>query len=281
MMDSRKEYWFKAMEAIKEDENETREVYEEKMYNLARYLYNQLNLQSLYRYRSDANFNRDRKIFKKDQVWFAPLNKQNDPFECSINADTIGKQNREEINPWTFLTLGYLIQDGADYFKQEWERECREYPVACLSESKDIVSMWAHYANNHQGYCVEYPVLDIFNQFHYGMLPVMYQQEMPRLSDILQIQSLSREAGSVYLVSQSISTKAKCWESEREWRVIRAKEAEGPSDFPKPTAVYLGCRAEKAFIEEMKEICKEKNIPVYQIQKSKTEYTFEPILLQK
>ena len=30
--------------------------------------------------------------------------------------------------------------------------------MSCLSESEDPLLIWAHYANNHYGLCVEYPI---------------------------------------------------------------------------------------------------------------------------
>lgn len=49
--------------------------------------------------------------------------------------------------------------------------------ISCLSESDDSLLMWAHYANNHCGICVEYELLEINRQLGFSPVPIIYSDD--------------------------------------------------------------------------------------------------------
>lgn len=83
--------------------------------------------------------------------------------------------------------------------------------------------MWAHYANNHRGYCVEY-CFGEQTMLAQEASSVIYSGTMPSLS----IADLAPQ-NSVRTVEMLWRTKAACWKYEREWRALAP---EGNKSYP-------------------------------------------------
>lgn len=82
---------------------------------------------------------------ENEMIWFASPEKQNDPYEFKgIYWD----DNK-------LLQIG-IPQQSIEYTKELLFK--RILLAAFTSNVSDNLSMWAHYANNHHGYCVKYKV---------------------------------------------------------------------------------------------------------------------------
>ncbi len=82
---------------------------------------------------------------ENDMIWFASPEKQNDPYEFKgiyWNDDKLLQVGvpQESIEHTKELLFGHILL------------------AAFTSNMGDNLSMWAHYANNHHGYCVKYKV---------------------------------------------------------------------------------------------------------------------------
>lgn len=93
----------------------------------------------------------------------------------------------------------------------------------CFSESADSTLMWSHYANNNRGICVAYNFESITGHpFYYSLFPVAYT-DMP--IDVYDFVHEYKGTYSVELgVVASALNKAKCWEYEKEWRLLVLNE---------------------------------------------------------
>ena len=96
--------------------------------------------------------------------------------------------------------------------------------VSCLSESKDSLLMWAHYANNHRGFCVEYDLLEINRSLRFTAVPVIYSEEKTCF-DFFDPQSIGKDTWKLFI--QSLTSKSPEWRYEKEWRIIRDQGACG------------------------------------------------------
>ena len=96
--------------------------------------------------------------------------------------------------------------------------------------------LWAHYANSHKGFCIEYDLdillknhssqFDIKNQIH-----VVYKNERPEVS----------ESDSLFDVQSKVfGTKSLAWEYENEVRLVFLTEGEKPIPPEAITAIYFG-----------------------------------------
>lgn len=259
-MASREEYWDLALKILFIEEQKSQVEYLECLNGLASYLYGGLNINKLYRYRPGdwAKWERDRPLFKEDRIWLQPMDKQNDPFEYSfsMNLNNVG-----EISS----------------IKQQFNAFASKLSIACFCEKKDNILMWSHYADSHQGYCIEYPTIPILEEFQWSLLPVIYQEQIPCVSDVSS-EKIDNGLWPYFIALKSISSKASLWKPEQEWRVIRKLESGGEAvNFPKPTAVYLGCKICAQLESELKAICHNKNIPVFKMQKDAIAYKLNQI----
>lgn len=60
--------------------------------------------------------------------------------------------------------------------------------IACFSEDVRSILMWSHYAENHTGFCLEYPVINInqlsdYKNYH-GLYPVQYNNKLADQTDV-------------------------------------------------------------------------------------------------
>lgn len=242
------EYLQCALQALRLEELGHEEQYKVKIYDLYR-LSQSMNVKFLYRYRPD-DWERDKELFENNEIWLSPMSKQNDPFEFSLSSKVY------DINVENFILQAFM-----DYKNK--------LSIACFSESNDNILMWAHYANNHKGYCIEYSMRDILEKCQCYVLPVLYQKTKPLIEEALASSSLS----SYLLVFKIITTKSLCWEYEREWRFIKNIGVHGGKDlFPGPTAVYLGCKTERILEDELYAACERKNISLFKMQEDRDEY---------
>ncbi len=193
--DEKKNYRNLAIELFAIQEKLDQGTYEEAFDNLARHFVHTLPQLKLYRYRSNLNWRYSLPIIERNTVYLCPLEKQNDPFEFAFNDDF-----GEIVKRVPILREGrnFNILSSASHFQDALKNLCKELnlykkkiSVACFSEEKDNILLWAHYANNHKGICIEYSALDLLQLFQCFLLPVIYQKDLPTLSSIMEINSLS------------------------------------------------------------------------------------------
>ena len=140
--------------------------------------------------------------------------------------------------------------------------------MTCLTETNNNTLMWSHYANNHEGICVEYD-LKLLQTDSLGvckhLFPVVYSATRPinrNIHSLIENHGVLKKAideRCVYEGDEMLDdilpmflTKGMEWKYEREWRIIYTKKQmydideevlySGNIHFPCVTAVYLGYR---------------------------------------
>lgn len=136
------------------------------------------------------------------------------------------------------------------------------YKIASFSETKKSIPMWAYYANQHEGLCLEYDVSHLDNseknkELREAFCKVHYSNFRPK--DLFS--------------DYSLVVKSTEWSHEHEWRLICKNETDFIS-VPCLTGVYLGMRFDYKKIEDVVEAIKSKarNINLYICQPNSTEY---------
>ena len=112
-------------------------------------------------------------------LWFSKPGNFNDPFDCDINFNIKGVNEKsikalfDIAREWNldkkafdeqYLNEGQINekfkQDAIDRAIQATNKVKKEnwmhIGVACFSEANDNILMWSHYANNHEGFCLEF-----------------------------------------------------------------------------------------------------------------------------
>jgi Protein of unknown function (DUF2971) len=203
-------------------------------------------------------------FFAAKKLWFSALRDYNDPFDALPRFDAMleSQKQREIMKAYAFLPPGV----PCDYksFKREMDpgasdpysdapeavankyRELVSYfiRVVCFSEKSDDLLMWAHYAESHKGFVVEFhPRHRLFADDEFG--PVDYQDQRPQVED--------RHQGEEELGRMLFRKSRVDWGYEEEWRFVKSvntlllgKRRDGREkhylDFPPDLvkAVYFG-----------------------------------------
>lgn len=124
--------------------------------------------------------------------------------------------------------------------------------------------MWAHYARNYNGYCIEYDVTKIKDYMIYNLYPVLYEKEYIDITE-----SLINYNKNTGLICNLI--KAKEWKYEKEWRIVEYRE--NPFYFKKALkVVYLGKNCAQKIKEDILQWAKNDGKEVYVVEASGTKY---------
>lgn len=206
-------------------------------------------LDHLYRYRSlrGEGFGRLYDVTVRSELFFSSYAKLNDPFDGGVWPTPEGTE-QEKRAFWerrvregvaTQAQVDHLItlspDDERKLMRDRIGEEVATYGVSCLSEIPDDLPMWAYYADSHMGICLRFRVPSLVGWDDSMLMPLTYLVDYPafafyRVSGFRRTQLL-------------VAMKAKVWEHEREWRIVRHAGL-GPVQFD-PGAldgVILGCR---------------------------------------
>ncbi len=146
------------------------------------------------------------------------------------------------------------------------------YNVCCFSASGTTDVMWSLYSDSHKGFCIQYDFksLGITNEDVQLLLPVIYVD-----SPHIQMDDFDSADGSLLMYAMSL--KGTSWANEQEWRrFYPCTEKPNPEKMPKPVGIYLGTRCTKQNKEQMMEICKNKEIPLFQMTLKSFDSTITP-----
>jgi hypothetical protein len=226
----------------------------------------------LYRYRApsdlksgeaeDGSPSRFEQFLTTDQVWASNPTQFNDPYDCRQTYDFAASPEEWEkrVDHGIVGALaGYLgaagklprysdqletlradlkkeakyndpaVQAGMGNLVQEFLDKAR---VLCLCETQTNPRLWAHYADGHRGFCLEFDTS--MKPFH--AYRVRYTQDYPKLG----INATPDQCLRTFLL-----TKSELWKDEEEWRCVDIKG--GPAQWPISTkalkAVIFGTRA--------------------------------------
>lgn len=183
-------------------------------------------------------------ILERGLMCFTPPTYFNDPFEMSPQvipvrhrshikhqAEDYVRESRERLNRRFGQHLGRrerrkklaefkkgmakAIKDASVEFACEAQdavlpNVANRYGVLCLTAVPDSLLMWAHYAQGHRGFVIE------FDADHPSFATELGEPEVVRYSVRRSVYDLEREVPPDFYLSKSIE-----WAYEKEWRVVR------------------------------------------------------------
>lgn len=248
----------------------------------------------LYKYHSldnDIRLNElklDTLLSKK--VFMSDAEMLNDPF------DSKGFFYRaSELNKYERLAEygGKLIDDFSKFQKV----------TALTANGVSSMPMWAHYANNHCGYCVSYDMQDKENiQLSSCTFPVQYTTERIDVTDLMLNQAriihdamnkhqqtneniiMLNDLSLVIMPCLFCNIKHSSWSYENEFRCTTGATAEGmPYTAAIPNAIYIGMKCMQTYRERLIEISKSLGIPAYlmDFDEYDTNYNIVPKLVSE
>lgn len=207
-------------------------------------------LQSLYRFRplNDDALKWAERTFTEGELYFSSPDQLNDPselrpaFTCSGSAEEIlalverlctkyfphlgGESRKAQIR----RMIDALAEQNNRYEEKLspeaealWERERKSVGICCFSEDWSSPAMWAHYASEHRGFCIEFEATSHTPFFGLAQR-VTYGDEYPKIN----ILSSSR----IQDMERAMLWKSKQWERESEWRIVDTDGGPGVKKFP-------------------------------------------------
>lgn len=242
-------------------------------------------------------------ILKNGNIRFSPPKALNDPFELKpyiseiqtrkesesdfqslapemitkiyeeLPADVQSKLSLEQIQALAMNQSSTILDKLQETFEQARPRVQKSMEstfdevlgILCLTESPDNLLMWAHYADSHQGFVVEF---DTDNSF--------FDQRLHSDDDFRCLRKVcySTERPNIVISKlddfKSFLTKGLEWSYETEWRMMLHLENastvldDGSTavhlfNFPKSSIrrVILGCRVSDAKAAEIRQILKD------------------------
>lgn len=211
------------------------------------------------------------KCLREGKVYVSRRDEFNDPYD-----DYGYIYNRESVITYAeSLGVRWLLNDIYPDFKA----------ISCFTKSvNDNFAMWAHYANNHQGYCIEYDLNKNF-ELCSMILPVEYVGKKIDLTEMIKSRlKLARQNSDVKLLEDALEfctifmscIKHKTWSYEEEIRLVCPKEFPGSPYFnAMPNKIYIGSKCREDYIDSLTQIGSDLNIDVYKMKVSKEELDFQ------
>lgn len=217
----------------------------------------------LYKYRRMASQGNER-IFTKNEIYFSSARDFNDPFDCRPCLKTNFTDKRIRQYSKYLVNKNFKGVPRADRRRKETEirkrmnrpeeleqlyfQQMYDYGLYCLSETFDNILMWAHYADNHHGFCLEFSSSEPQSSPFSVSWPITYQKDRPIVDRTVTLDNEDTDA----LVRLGLLTKSLDWAYEREWRALEVKGT-GPRIFPKGllSAVILGARMNREDREQL------------------------------
>lgn len=132
--------------------------------------------------------------------------------------------------------------------------------------------MWSHYTDSNKGICIKYDIKDYENFIMQACYPIKYEDGYDYTEELSNIkENMYKLMFDPYLRKETV------WSYEKEWRILfnhelllRSTIKIGEKYFlklPKPTAIYLGKRVAPENKQKIIDICNNREISLYQMEK--------------
>ena len=258
-----------------------------------------------YKYIDEDHLEYSSRIFTDHELHFSSVNDFNDPFDCTFKADSNCSGAEADRRRFYQSMLekydpsldSHTIQEAVDAAEQHFGpgvtkfldkrsqdlilAEARRWGLYCLSAVPNNILMWAHYANAHQGFCLQFlneqgqPFRIKPNPGERGETPEYLDPVPVRYSNQYPVVNFNRDE-RMTMVRKTCFTKARQWIYEEEWRMVDIN-GPGPHQFSPQclTGVIFGCRMSEEHKKLIRDWCKDRQpaITYYEAKQSEDSYS--------
>jgi len=194
---------------------------------------------SVFKYRSD--FDRDIGLLSKGRIFIPCVEQLNDPYEGLFEPVLLEQLKNTNRN------TDKVIESVNDVFSKK-----DALGIYSLSQEYDNELLWAHYANSHKGFCIEFDLFSLYYLYRTGnkklnfsnLIIVDYLAEPPviTLNDIEHLDFND-------FTTKIIGTKSSNWSYENEVRILHEKTGEVVIDYRAIKSITFGIRSDPKQIE--------------------------------
>jgi hypothetical protein len=225
----------------------------------------------VFKYRG-GEFERDLDTLSENYFWAPTRKNLNDPCEGlfddqSVNnqLDTIFKvfagKDSNSANPLENVKVA--LNELFDFVDKSG--------VYSLSQTPLDELLWAHYAYNHTGFCVEYDLdkLIEYEKNDYIYLDIKYKNSPQKIS----VSDFDTE-GQNKILMKMLGIKSKAWSYEKEVRVITSNSGKHSYDYRAVKAIYFGLRMSDSDKNKLMDKLKCRGIQYHQVILKPKSYKF-------
>lgn len=245
----------------------------ELLYSVTR-LYIPDTLYKFYSLNDDKELNEKKfSTLQNKQIFMSAIKDFNDPFDGkAFFYDTKALANIKRLQH----IKGRIIDDFTTFHKG----------TALTENNTSCMPMWAHYANNHQGFCIAYDMKNPANTALAGCtFPIQYTDERLDITSFMKkyvsmvaseidkksvyrIEQIIRNDLSLVYVAQLLcNIKHSTWSYEKEFRCTMGAQSKGmPYVDAVPKAIYIGMNCKEQNRNKLIAIAKSLSIPIYQMR---------------
>ncbi len=235
------------------------------------------------------------------KLWFSDPASFNDPFDClsdsiiasceaglkTMDAPTaleiamgVSHDIPEALTALSSKTEGEIIRVATNAIRIGMTQAIlKKRGVCCFSENRDDLLMWAHYADSHRGFCLEFDTSFAPFSEQNRFRPIDYRVTLPAL-DLKRLAERDHDQ-----LLEFLHTKASCWKYEREWRALhREPNTKFGYDRAALNSIYFGA---KMGFDQIEMICSlldrtntrlfKMSLDINSFQLSASEFKYTPI----
>jgi hypothetical protein len=262
---------------------------------------------TIYKYRS-WNSEFGKRVLTDFELYLASPGEFNDPFDAKVPYNFQNLSNEEldkvigkfaahspkhrrlnQVSPRTSRRIIKKLYTSDPNWLQslsnkiDFEAVDKLIGVVSMSANWDNQLMWAHYSDNHKGYCIGFNEIAIKNsgKFKYGGL-IQYAES----SDFPKISPLDQSDKAFY---EKTFTKSIDWKYEQEYRLLKIfQPPNGPThqqriikiDPDSIVEVIVGMKMPEKDRSSIMEICKKHKIKVFEAKPVPLKFELSRELLQ-
>jgi hypothetical protein len=248
---------------------------------------------TLYKYRYFDSDGYHLNVLRNSSLYFSSFDKFNDPYDSTLKFDyTDDPPGTRKLGFQKFLREIYpkapineienlvdqrlkKINSSEDYFEEvanfQTLKNKDKYGICSLTPNPRNLLMWAHYSNNHAGFCVGIDAKKLLEEQYsliiknmlLGLIKIHYTENYPKINFFHSLNHPNSEAIIDLLVTKSIE-----WKYEDEYRLLLIDKTNHELKFSQNifSEIILGCNIKIKDKRNILSIIKinNLNIPVYQ-----------------
>ena len=234
----------------------------------------------VYKYRGSYDrkiFERDLYSLEKNYFWAPDFSNLNDPCETTLTSDQLinqskfvlplfGKSSKEKFRP---------VMDAVESLLSF----TRKIGIYSLSKTYNDELLWAHYANSHKGFCIEYDLdllLQTYKSNNIYQFPVIYKKNPPSID----FKDVINAVDSNSIVQKMGGYKSMRWKYEEEIRIVIDDFGIHSYNYQALKSIYFGLRMEENDKLEIMKRLSGRGINYFQIDRIPGTYRFkrEPVV---
>jgi hypothetical protein len=222
----------------------------------------------VYKYRggSDAIMQRDLTAVAENFFWAPTADQLNDPTEAYVNTRMI-----EDV-------LSFPAAKDVRFAYDQLAGMRHKVGIYSLSRTPLDELMWAHYANSHTGFCIEYDLdrLILEARTMWDVVDVAYHEE----PQTLVLEDIASGQDPLTILEKMVGTKSLRWGNEKEIRIITTESGANHYAPGALTGVYFGCRCNSSFIDATRRRLAGRSLTYFTLSFRPGSYQLEPRQLE-